>query len=185
MELKNELRQFREAVTVLKSAAECKEPSRKLLSGLVAYGFTDVTEVTIYHVLWNAMIDLLKEALVQVYLSDLKSPMTLASSDSLRSLTQDITCNELDAELYCIVRTYTRLQELNLSTRGRNVLLQFEPIAQQWHGSPRPFTLTLLLFKWPLANPSASAMNVVRLSSRRLIKTPPVFKNDHKRPLWP
>lgn len=107
------------------------------------YGFTDVTEVTIYHVLWNATVDLLEEALVQVYSSDLKSPMTLASSDSLRSLTQDITCNELDAELCCIVRTYTRLQELNLSTRGRNVLLQVEPIAQQWHGSPRPFTLTL------------------------------------------
>ncbi|KAF9020748.1 hypothetical protein BGZ52_002321, partial [Haplosporangium bisporale] len=62
---------------------------------------------------------------------------------SLRSLTQDIMDLDSIKGLNHIVQSSIRLQELNISIRGRDMLSQVEPIAQLCRHHPRPFTFTL------------------------------------------
>ncbi|KAF9206877.1 hypothetical protein BGZ59_011444, partial [Podila verticillata] len=147
--LRSDLEQFRNAVTILNNMSECSAPARKLLSDLATHGLKDVTEVTIYReqVLdeqpWIGTFALLEGTLVGLGSSDLSGPKTWATSRSLRSLTQDIMDLDSIEGLNYIVQSNTRLQELNISIRGRDTLSQVEPIAQLCRHHPRPFTFTL------------------------------------------
>lgn len=153
--LRNGLEQFREAILSyrisrrLQKANMYEKPSRKLLSTMATLGFTDVTEVTIYTAEtrtespWNATFDLLEGVMVAAYSSNLEGPWTSYVSGSLLRLTQDIKDADLDQKLYRVVQNNARLQELNISTWGREVLGQIDPVVRLWNNSSRPFILRL------------------------------------------
>lgn len=141
--LRDDLELFRKSASLLKDPAKYKAHVQKLRSALTTHGLSHLTEVTIYDDLWNRSIDLLDETLVTVCSSNLKGPRPLASLTSLRSLTQDISKVGLVTELYGFVQINPRLQELNISILGRDMLSQVEPIVQLCRYRPRPFAITL------------------------------------------
>ncbi|KAI9231675.1 MAG: hypothetical protein BYD32DRAFT_430245 [Podila humilis] len=149
IDLRSGLEQFRNAVTILNNMSECVAPARKLLSALATHGLKDVAEVTIYREQaldeqpWIGTFALLEGILIGLGSSDLSGPKTWATSRSLRSLTQYIMDLDSIEGLNHIVQSNTRLQELSISIRGRDMLSQVEPITLLCRNHPRPFTFTL------------------------------------------
>ncbi|KAG0336815.1 hypothetical protein BG000_006116, partial [Podila horticola] len=139
----DDLLRFTSTVNGMQKATEYEAPARELRLSLKKHGMLHPVEVTIYGKLWNGGFDLLEGTLVTVCSSNLEGPKTLAFLKTLRSLTQDITNLELVEELYRIVRNNTRLQELNISILGRDMICQVEPILQLCRQHPRPFTFKL------------------------------------------
>jgi len=93
---------------------------------------SEITKIGIHGETWSGVLDLDDCAFVAIESSNMLCPQSVLSSASLQSVTQDIVDVELDQVLYHMVRTRTQLQELNISTHGRNLLNQAEQIIQLW-----------------------------------------------------
>lgn len=143
LSLRNDLVKFEDAVSTA-HACDVNTATKELQAALVKHGCSEVNMITIYSGEWDGVFDLDEGAFVEVHSFNMQFPKTAISSRSFRRVTQNLSDVESDEELYHFVQRKIGLKELNISTHGRNVLFQLEPISWLRHNSPCPLRLTLL-----------------------------------------
>lgn len=141
--LRSDLEAFGVQLMEAQVAADCTTAVNKLQMAVKKYGLPVKTIVTIYKDLWRAVVDLQKGVIVEVYSQDLGCPRPLLSLNSVQTLTVDRTIAEFDQELGHIIQANKEMSELNIATKGRNVLYQAERIARLRRNALRPICLTL------------------------------------------
>lgn len=142
--LKAELDEFGEVVCETHDPSDCKVAAKKILSALACQGLSDVIKITIYNGDWDGVFDLQRGVFVEVHSSGTNCPEASVSTGSLQRLTQDIYDEEDELELYRMVLINTGLEDLRISTEGRNILHQVERISRLRCDSRCPLRLTLL-----------------------------------------
>lgn len=144
VDLNMDLDRFGRVVSLARTVSRCKTAAQELLSSLARYGLSPINIVTVHSSKWQGVFDLLKGIFIDVRSADMQFPESVLSSGSIRTLTQQLSDVEQDEVLYGFVRSDIDLRELNISTEGRNVINQIEPIVRLWANSPNPLRLTLL-----------------------------------------
>ncbi|KAF8986620.1 hypothetical protein BGZ52_008377 [Haplosporangium bisporale] len=143
VELRSDLEAFGSQLMEAQVAADCTTAVNELQAAFKKYGLPAKTTVTIYKSLWRAVVDLQRGVIVEVYSQDLGCPRPLLSLNSVQTLTVDRTIAEFDQELGHIIQANKEMSELNISTKGRNVLYEAERIARLRRHALRPLCLTL------------------------------------------
>ncbi|KAF9377275.1 hypothetical protein CPC16_011915 [Podila verticillata] len=143
VELRSDLEAFGSQLMEAQVAADCTTAVNELQAAFKKYGLPAKTTVTIYKSLWRAVVDLQRGVIVEVYSQDLGCPRPLISLNSIQTLTVDRTIAEFDQELGHIIQANKEMSELNISTKGRNILYEAERIARLRRHALRPLCLTL------------------------------------------
>lgn len=144
VQLRSDLIRFGNVVSKTMVLLECQAASKEFQATLSKLGLPEASVVTIYHDHWTAVFDLQSGAFTEVQSQDVECPEIVRSARSLCRLTEDLLDATSDKELYRILQIHSSLQELNISTYGRDVLQHVEHIARLWSNSPNPLLLTLL-----------------------------------------
>lgn len=144
VDLREELMSFGNTLSKSNVVTEWKTGAQVLRSALVKHGLSEVTRISIYNKVWDGVFHLESASFVEVCSSDMRLPNGVLSFGSLKALTQHLSDAENDEELYHLLQANTGLQELNISTVGRNVLHQAEHTIRLWRNSPNPLRLTLI-----------------------------------------
>ncbi|KAF9298899.1 hypothetical protein BGZ74_009188 [Mortierella antarctica] len=143
MELRSGLEIFGGQLSKAQVAADCTRVVNDLRAAIRKYGLPEKTLVAIYKDTWRAVVDLQKGTFVELYSQDLGCPRPLLSLSTIQKLTVDRTVTEFDRELGHIIQANKEMSELNISTKGRNVLYEAERIARLRRNALRPLCLTL------------------------------------------
>lgn len=145
VDLGSDLTTFGDKLSKTHFAAEWRVIAHILQSALANHGLSEVTRIHICNKdSWDGVFDLEAGTFVEVHSSDMQLPDGVLTSGCLKSLTQHLTDAEKDQGLYYFLQANTGLQELNISTVGRNVLHQAEHVTRLWCNSSTPLRLTLL-----------------------------------------
>ncbi|KAF9309334.1 hypothetical protein BG003_009875 [Podila horticola] len=143
MELRSDLEAFGSQLSKAQVAADCTRATNALQAAVKKFGLPQKTLVTFYKDTWRAVVDLQRGIFVEVYSQDLGCPRSLLSLSTIQKLTVDRTVTEFDQELGHIIQANKEMSELNISTKGRNVLYEAERIARLRRNALRPLCLTL------------------------------------------
>ncbi|KFH74192.1 hypothetical protein MVEG_01405 [Podila verticillata NRRL 6337] len=142
--LREDLNRVSDLVCTAQVEYDCNTAAGELQKVLEKHRLADVTTVTIYNNLWDAVFDLKKHAIIEVASVDMDCPKAVLSSGSLRKVTVNLDHTKISHGFFHMVQTNKLLQELNISYSGHNVLSHTEHILRMWHDSSSSFSLTLL-----------------------------------------
>lgn len=142
--LREDLNRIFNLVRTAQVESDCSTAVGELQKVLEKHRLADVTTVTVYNDLWDAVFDLEKRAIVEVASVDMYCPKAVLSSGSLRKVTVNLDHTKISYDFFRMVQTNNLLQELNISYGGHNVLSHTEHILRMWRDSSISFGLTLL-----------------------------------------
>ncbi|KFH63677.1 hypothetical protein MVEG_10370 [Podila verticillata NRRL 6337] len=125
--------------------AQCKSAALRLRVALANHGLSDVQAITVYNDRWNGIFSLQEGAFVEMNSFNMEFPKVVVASKRLRKMTVLLLEAETDQALYDMAQTHG-LEELGISTHGRNVLDQIKHLACLWRNTSVPRRHTLLEF---------------------------------------
>lgn len=135
---------FGDIVSKTRFSLHCEAAARELRLALVRNGFPEIPNIAVYDEDWHGVFSLMEGAFVEVHSNNMLLPEAVALSKSIRVLTQYLLTDEFDQEFYDTVQANTGLQEINIATHARNILLQIEHISKVRYISAHPLRLTLI-----------------------------------------
>lgn len=144
VEVQRAVAKFGEAVANQNvTRTQCKSAALRLRLALTNHGLSDVQAVTVYNDRWDGVFSLEKGSFVEMNSFNMEFPMAAVASERLRKMTVLLLEAENDQALYDMAQTH-ELEELGISTHGRNVLNQIKHLACLWRNNSVPRRHTLL-----------------------------------------
>ncbi|KAG0326112.1 hypothetical protein BG004_003037 [Podila humilis] len=144
MDLRSDIKQIRELVCDAQVASDFDIITNKLKVALQQHQVPGATAVTLYDYDWNAVFDLERGAIVEVYSEGDQCPKGLLSLGSLRTLGVHLSEWSVDQDFFRTVQANTGLQEFIVSHELSNILYRAEDFVRMWYESACSCRLLLL-----------------------------------------
>ncbi|KAF8927942.1 hypothetical protein BGZ52_003916, partial [Haplosporangium bisporale] len=144
VELRTDLEKFGRMVSNSEEPSKCITAAMELQSVQRKHGLSDTTSVTLHSEKWAIVFDLKEGVVIEAYSMDAGCPRAFCSSGTLCKLTVDLAELEFDKDFFQMIKTNTKLEELNVSHTGHDVIYFFEHIVKTWHESSSHFCLILV-----------------------------------------
>ncbi|KAG0075081.1 hypothetical protein BGZ93_001371 [Podila epicladia] len=142
--LRHDVRKFNDMVDRAKTTSDLTTAAGELSAMLEKHGRSNATVFTSYRGLWSVVVDLKKDAFVEVYSVDFACTRLVLSSGSLRKITLYVNEMEIDQDFFSMVQANAELEELNVTYDPYNRLHLITQIFKIWHDASSPSRLTLL-----------------------------------------